>query len=186
MHALLVSSALVVRDALTHFNPIVMVSACTNWMRSFSGYANRTTREESYGRFGSSTFAKSALWLRAGDPEREQPLCLVVSGHSCSAAYRRLRSFRPKPAIDLVETLEVPLEHQLPHRSGTERRSLAPGHKPISHSAQRIVIDELIVIDGNDGPAVASRVTGTPQPSGASAHPQRGERRQRSSSEAAL
>src|SRR6266404_1936619 len=62
-------------------------------------------------------------------------------------------------AGNLVGTPEVPLEHQLA-TTGDQRGmyiGIARGGEPISHPAQRTAVDELILIDGGDGPAVVSR-----------------------------
>src|SRR6267143_346198 len=62
-------------------------------------------------------------------------------------------------AINLVGTPEVPLEHQLAtacDQNGVDVSS-ARSREPISHPAQRTAVDELILIDGGDGPAVVSR-----------------------------
>jgi hypothetical protein len=41
--------------------------------------------------------------------------------------------------------------------SGPADPELLAGGEPISHPAQRSAVDELILIDGGDGPAVVSR-----------------------------
>src|SRR6266852_1353381 len=90
-----------------------------------------------------------------------------------------------KAAGNLVGTPEVPLEHQLatacdPHGMYI---GIARGGEPISHPAQRSAVDELILIDGGDGPAVVSRDRNTTAVGRVRVHRQRGERCQRSSTE---
>jgi hypothetical protein len=86
--------------------------------------------------------------------------------------------------IDLVGTLEVPLEHQLAAACDQDGVHIGiRGYEPISHPAQRIAIDELVVIDGGDGPAVLSRDRNTAAVGGIRVYRQRGERGQRSSPE---
>ena len=88
-------------------------------------------------------------------------------------------------AGNLVGTPEVPLEHQ----SATTRDQhgmdvgIAGGGEPIGHPAQRSAIDQLVLIDGGDRPAVVSRDRNTAAVGRIRVHRQRGERRQRSSTE---
>src|SRR5712671_3520241 len=60
---------------------------------------------------------------------------------------------------------------------------IARGGEPISHPAQRTAVDELILIDGGDGPAVVSRNRNTAAIGRVRVHRQRGERPQRCSAE---
>src|SRR5713226_3178177 len=62
-------------------------------------------------------------------------------------------------AGNLVGTPEVPLEDQLTtaYDQNGMYIGIARGGEPISHPAQRAAVDELILIDGGDGPAVVSR-----------------------------
>jgi hypothetical protein len=60
-------------------------------------------------------------------------------------------------AGNLVGTPEVPLEHQLAAARDQNRVHVSGAREPISHPAQRVAIDELIVIDGGERPAVVSR-----------------------------
>ena len=88
-------------------------------------------------------------------------------------------------AGNLVGTPEVPLEHQLAtacDQHGVHVGS-ARSREPISHPAQRSAVDELILIDGGDGPAVVSRDRNTAAVGRVRVHRQRGERCQRSSTE---
>jgi hypothetical protein len=57
----------------------------------------------------------------------------------------------------------------------------ARSDEPIGHPAQRIAIDELVVIDGGDGPAVVSRDRNTAVAGRVGVRRQRSERHQRSS-----
>jgi hypothetical protein len=92
-------------------------------------------------------------------------------------------AFHPT-AIDLVGTLEVPLEHQLATACDQNGVHIgARSHKPIGHPTQRIAIDELVVIDGGDGPAVVSRDRNTAVAGRVRVYRQRRERCQRSSTE---
>src|SRR5215470_6164854 len=59
-------------------------------------------------------------------------------------------------AGSLIGTPEVPLEHQLATACDQNRVHISGAREPISHPAQRVAVDELIVIDGGDGPAVVS------------------------------
>src|SRR5271163_462955 len=87
-------------------------------------------------------------------------------------------------AIDLVGTLEVPLEHQLATACDQDGVHIgARSREPISHPAQRIAVDELILIDGGDGPAVFSRDWNTAAAGRVGVRRQRRERCQRSSTE---
>src|SRR6266481_133738 len=62
-------------------------------------------------------------------------------------------------AGNLVGTPEVPLEDQLTtaYDQNGMYIGIARGGEPISHPAQRAAVDELVLIDGGDGPAVVSR-----------------------------
>ena len=92
-------------------------------------------------------------------------------------------AFHPA-AVDLVGTPEVPLEHQLATACDQDGVHIgARSHEPISHPAQRIAVDELVLIDGGDGPAVVSRDRNTAAVGRVRVHRQRGERCQRSSTE---
>jgi hypothetical protein len=55
--------------------------------------------------------------------------------------------------------------------------------EPISHPAQRIAVDELVLIDGGDGPAVVSRDRNTAAIGLVPVHTRRGEWRQRGAPE---
>src|SRR5712691_5392590 len=82
----------------------------------------------------------------------------------------------------LVGTPEVPLEDQLTtaYDQNGMYIGIARGGEPISHPAQRAAVDELILINGGDGPAVVSRDRNT---AAVERVRQRGERCQRSSTE---
>src|SRR5215467_8039611 len=60
-------------------------------------------------------------------------------------------------AGNLIGTSEVPFEQQLATACDQNRVHVSSAREPISHPAQRVAVDELIVIDGGDGPAVVSR-----------------------------
>src|SRR5262245_52316500 len=72
-------------------------------------------------------------------------------------------------AGNLVGTPEVPFEHQLATACDQNRVHVGSAREPISHPAQRVAVDEFVVIDGGDGPAVVSRDR-RPQPPGGSAY----------------
>jgi hypothetical protein len=55
--------------------------------------------------------------------------------------------------------------------------------EPVSHPAQRTTVDEPILIEGSDGPAVVSRDRNITTVRQVRVHRQPGERRQRSSTE---
>src|SRR5215467_90518 len=60
-------------------------------------------------------------------------------------------------ARDLIKTLEVPLKHQLPAAGDQYSMNIGPrSHEPVSHPAQRGSVNELVVIDGDDRPAIVS------------------------------
>src|SRR3982074_1631291 len=88
-------------------------------------------------------------------------------------------------AVNLIGTPEVPLEHQLATTGDQYGMyiGIARGGEPISHPAQRTAVDELILIDGGDGPAIVSRDPNTTAVGQVRVHRQRGERCQRSSTE---
>ncbi len=89
-----------------------------------------------------------------------------------------------KTTGNLVGTPEVPLEHQLAAAGDQDGMHVgARSREPIGHPAQRVAVDELIVIDGGDGPAVVSRDRKTAAVGRVRVHRQRGERCQRSSTE---
>ena len=87
-------------------------------------------------------------------------------------------------AGNLVGTPEVPLEHQLAAACDQNGMHVgSPCHEPISHPAQRSAVDELVLIDGGDGPAVVSCDRNTATVGRVRVYRQRGERCQRSSTE---
>jgi hypothetical protein len=90
-----------------------------------------------------------------------------------------------RAAVDLVGTPEVPLERQLAAACDQHGMDIgiARGSEPIRDPAQRATVDEFILIDGGDGPAVVSRERNTAAVGRVRVHGQRGERCQRSSTE---
>src|SRR4030081_3664635 len=83
-------------------------------------------------------------------------------------------------ARNLVGSPEVPLEHQLATACDQNRVHVSSAREPISHPAQRVALDELIVIDGGDGPAIVPRDRKTAAVGWVRVHRQRREWRQRS------
>src|SRR6185437_13105142 len=84
----------------------------------------------------------------------------------------------------LVGTPEVPLEHQ-PATAGDQHRMYIGSARgdPIGHPAQRIAVDELVLVDGGDGPAVISCGWNTAAAGRVRVYPQCGEWCQRSPAE---
>jgi hypothetical protein len=65
----------------------------------------------------------------------------------------------------------------------TRRHVGSACHEPFGHPAQRSAVDELVLIDGGDGPAVVARGRNAAAVGQIRDHRQRGERCQRSSTE---
>src|SRR5262245_5408396 len=84
---------------------------------------------------------------------------------------------------NLIGTPEVPFEHQLTTACDQNGVHVGSARESLGHSAQRVAVDELIIIDGGDGPAVVSRDRETAAVGRIRVHRQRRERRQRSSPE---
>src|SRR6476659_10185960 len=84
-------------------------------------------------------------------------------------------------AGNLIGAPEVPFEHKLATACDQNRVHVSSVREPISHPAQRVAVDELIVIDGSDGPTVVSRDRKTAAVGRVRVNRQRCEWRQRSS-----
>ena len=106
------------------------------------------------------------------DPHRERHHALRNRLHVVQRVGVEGDVFHPLPVEDvgdLVGTLEVALEHQLAAACDQHGMDvgLARGGQPIAHLAQRSTVDELVVVDGGDAPAVVSqRRNGATSPSG--------------------
>ena len=86
--------------------------------------------------------------------------------------------------VDLVGTAEVPLEHQLAAAGDHDGMHVgARSREAIGHPAQRIAVDELVLVAGGDGPAVVSRDRNSAAVGRVRVHRKRGEWCQRSSPE---
>ena len=86
-------------------------------------------------------------------------------------------------AGNLIGTPEVPFERQLATACDQNRVHVSSAREPISHPAQCVAVDELIVVDGGDGPAVVTRDRETAAAGRVRVHTRCGERCQRSSPE---
>src|SRR5262245_8724073 len=84
-------------------------------------------------------------------------------------------------AGNLIETPEVPFKHQLTTACDQNGVHVSSAREPISHPAQCVAIDELIIVEGGDGPAVVSRSRKTAAVGRLRVHRQRRAWRQRSS-----
>ena len=69
---------------------------------------------------------------------------------------RDVRHSAPENIVrDLVETLEVPLEHQLPATGDQYGMNIGTQcNEPVSCLAQRRSVNELVVINGDNRPAI--------------------------------
>lgn len=86
--------------------------------------------------------------------------------------------------VNLIGPIEVPLERQLATACDENGVHVSSARsEPISHPAQRTAVDELILIDGGDGPAVISRNRNTAAVGRLRVRTQPSERCQRSSTE---
>jgi hypothetical protein len=166
--------------AATHFSPIDMVSACTNCMRAFSGErkSDNAGKKPTIGWLTPPISPRSIAIPSASDArlfETDFTLCSATASKATFPTWRSLIS---------SALLKVPLEYQL--ATACDQNGVHVGcarsREPISHPAQRIAVNELLLIDG-DGPAVVSRNRNTRAVGRVRVNRQRGERYQRSSAE---
>src|SRR5215468_1946427 len=143
--------------ASTHFKPIDLVSACNSWMRSFSGERKSDNSGKKL-KIGSLMLPISPRSIAI--PSTSDATLFETDFMSCSVSAIKGDVFHPaavNAAGNLIGTPEVPFEQQLATACDQNRVHVSSAREPISHPAQRVAVDELVVIDGSDGPAVVPR-----------------------------
>lgn len=86
-------------------------------------------------------------------------------------------------AGNLVVTPEVALEHQPAAAHDQNGMHIGRAREAISHPAQRIAVDQPVLVGGGDGPTVVARDRDTAAAGQVGAHRRPGERRQRGATE---
>ena len=165
--------------ASTHFRLIDLVSACTSWMRSFSGERKSDNSGKKL-KIGSLTLRISPRSIAI--PTASDATLFETDFRLCGILASKV-TFSNSPAVNLVGTAEVPLEHQLAYACDQDGMHVARSRELIGHPARPTAIGELVFIDGGHGPAVVTRDRNTTAAGRVRVHRQRGERCQRRSPE---
>src|ERR1700723_91120 len=152
--------------ASTHFRPIVMVSASTNWMRSFSGDRKSDNSGKKL-KIGSLMLPISPRSMAI--PSASDATLFVADLMLCSVSASKVTLSTRRPLIS-SEPLKYRSNTSLPPRATMTACTLAleaTSRSAILHSASRSTsLSSLTEATGQP----SSRAIGTPQPSGGSAY----------------